>query len=122
MKLLFCEMCGDIVAPHRLANKPRDCACGRHAVWWVDPSSGVLRAHDRQGRSSGDLAGWPHVAKAWIIGLHNSFLAYPGNHSAGTIGAILEGTPDTYIFKKWGSCVIRIRPGESGDTRWAALP
>lgn len=122
MKLLLCEVCGDIIAPCREPLKPRWCACERHAVWWVDPSAGILRVCDSQGRQHGSLKGWPGLAKAWVIGLHNSFLAFPFKHDAESIAQIIDGTPDSYIFAKWRSVVIRIRPGESGDTRWAALP
>lgn len=122
MKLLFCEACGDIVAPHRQALKPRFCTCQRHAVWWVDPQRGILRICDTQGRRSGSLKGWPGKAMAWVIGLHNAFLSWPEGHGAQSVATILGDTPDSYIFKTWGSLVIRIRPGESGDTRWAALP
>lgn len=122
MKLLFCEVCGDIVAPHRQALETRSCNCQRHTVWWVDPSAGVLRVNDRYGHDSGTFKGWPFEAKAWVLGLHNAFLGWPYNHDADSIKAILDATPDSYIFKTWGSVIIRIRPGESGDTRWAALP
>lgn len=122
MKLLFCQDCGDIIAPRPTANVPRDCACGRHAVWWVDPSAGILRVCDRHGFKSGDHEGWPRIARAFVLGMHNAFLTWPEDVDAKVVSLILDSTPDSYLFKRQNSVVIRIRPGESGDTRWAALP
>jgi hypothetical protein len=129
MKLLYCEACGDIVAPHRTAGTPRFCAGGCHAVWWVDPRRGILRLHERGGvweaprdGQDPDYHAWtrkrsPH--RAWVLGLHNGLLHHPAPHDAASIRGILEETPPTYLFKALGSLVIRIRPGESGDTDWA---
>lgn len=114
MKLLFCQDCGDIVAPHRQDMKVRWCNCRTHAIWWVDGTRGILRVHDTRG----------YNRYAFVIGLHNRFLGFPGNHiGAEDVKAILDDTPDTYIFKRINSPVIRIRPGYSNDTAWeATLP
>lgn len=118
MKLLFCEDCGDIIAPWREANRPRDCRCGRHAVWWVNPSTGVLRVCDRQGRPNG----WPNRARAYVLGITNALLYMHGNMTAEKVGQAIDAHEDFYLFKQWRSLIIRIRPGESGDTRWAQIP
>lgn len=125
MKLLYCEDCGDIIAPYRQADRPRWCLCGRHAVWWVDPARGVLRLFDSEPDNlieRGDRLYPKRRPHAWVIGLHNEFLQMPFGHDAESIKTIIDGTPDSYIFKRWGSLVIRIRPGESGDTGWARPP
>ena len=118
MKLLYCEECGDIVAPWPTANKPRDCRCGRHAVWWVNPFTGVLRVCDRLGRPNG----WPSRARAYVLGITNLLLHMDGNMTADKVEAAIDEHEDTYLFKRYRSLIIRIRPGESGDTCWAALP
>lgn len=132
MKLLYCERCGDIVAPFRLPGKPRFCAGECHAVWWLDPGRGVLRLYENSSTAAWspkapgrdfDAIGkaWlrkrsPHAA--WVIGLHNGFLKTDPLGKA-TIRALIEATPDTYIFRSWESLLIKVRPGESNDTDWA---
>lgn len=118
MKLLYCQDCGDIVAPWPKANEPRDCRCGRHAVWWLNPFTGVLRVCDRQGLDNG----WPKRASAYVLGITNLLLGMDGNMTAEKVQAAIDEHEETYLFKQWRSLIIRIRPGESGDTRWAALP
>lgn len=121
MKLLYCQDCGDIIAPWPTNREVRWCRCKRHAVWWENSVTGVLRCHDARGLT-GEHAGWPREARAYVIGLTNPFLAYPWNHDAASIETIIDGHEDYYLFKKQHSVAIRIRPGASGDTRWAALP
>lgn len=58
----------------------------------------------------------PH--RAWVLGLHNKFLTADRLGKAG-VKAIIDNTPDTYIFKHWESVIIRIRPGASNDTDWS---
>ncbi len=118
MKLLYCQDCGDIVAPFREARKIRNCVCGRHAVWWEDPLGGVLRAHDRQGRE-----GWPgKEARAWVLGVTNTFLEFPWTMKAEDVDQVIDAHGPTYLFRQRRNCIIRIRPGETGDTRWDSLP
>lgn len=117
MKLLFCEDCGDIVAPDRQKDVSRACSCGRHYVWWDDPARGQLRLHDARGAKSGD--GTPYRPAAFVIGLHNGILADPAPLTTKElIDRELAETPDSYLFKTAGSLVIKLRPGMSGDTRW----
>lgn len=125
MKLLFCQDCGDIIAPHPHANEPRWCACQRHAVWWVNPSTGVLRLWDsREGpRMLEQGRPYPSRPRAYVIGLTNALLQYEGQSlNAEVVGQLIDSHDDYYLFKRWRSLVIRIRPGESSDTGWAALP
>jgi hypothetical protein len=130
--MLFCLDCGDIVAPLSTARKPRFCACQRHAVWWENPATGVLRIHDTQGvfdPPNPNYVGGPDAQPQWqrkhpphmayIIGLHNRFLTWEKGHSKESVAMLLDSTPDSYIFRRINSLVIRIRPGESNDTDWA---
>ncbi len=132
MKLLFCQDCGDIIAPHPIDGQPRWCRCKRHAVWWKDGRAGVLRLWDaREGPvcSIGDDHGneaplwYPHRPRGYVIGLTNMLLNY-GSESinADVVKEMIDAHGDYYIFKRWRSLVIRIRPGESGDTAWSRLP
>lgn len=117
MKLLYCQECDDIIAPWPKANEPRDCRCGRHAVWWIDPAKGILRVCDRHGRE-----GWPRAARAYVLGITNLLLQMDGGMTAEKVEQAIDLHDEYYLFKRWRSLIIRIRPGESGDTRWAPLP
>jgi hypothetical protein len=133
VKLLFCQVCGDIVAANPEPRSVRWCRCGTHAVWWIDPTRGTLRLFERdavwvpaaEGQDPSHHA-WsrkrsPH--RAYVIGLHNGFLMFDGQHSAQSIQAILSLTPDSYLFARQRSLIIRFRPGETTDTDWAdSLP
>lgn len=120
MKALFCQDCGDIVAPLPTARKPRHCRCTRHAVWWEDPQAGILRVCDL---ASPDCDGQPgKEARAYVLGFTNMWLRAPDSLKADDYQAIIDSHDDYYLFKRLRSVAIRIRPGESGDTRWAALP
>jgi hypothetical protein len=127
MKLLYCEECGDIVAPSRKAYEPRWCSCGRHAVWWINPLTGVLRLHDRLGRyhEYGEGLAQVDYPRAFVIGLHNGLFRdddAPVTTKAHVTQEI-ENTPENYIFKRAGSLVIKLRPNMSNDTSWAkSLP
>lgn len=136
MKLLFCELCSDIIAPEPVARIPRWCRCGKHAVWWEDPARGILRLHEKGGQwkpKNPEYAGGPDaqpgwqrkisVHRAWVLGLHNQFLGWPDHHNRESIREIIARTPESYIFKTQETVIIRIRPGQSNDTDWAeALP
>lgn len=122
MKLIFCEDCGDIVAPSKIDLKVRWCDCGRHAVWWENGRQGKLVLHDKiagvKDRTDSIYDGFPNPKpKAWVIGLHNAVLTeeLSANDTAARI-AEAEG----YLFKSRGSLVIKFRPLESNDTRWSS--
>jgi hypothetical protein len=132
MKLLYCQECGDIIAPFPMPRHPRFCRCALHAVWWEDPKRGILRLHEVGARwrpKNPDYHGGPDAQPGWqrkqtehrayVLGLHNQFLGYPSGHSKESIRGIIEATPSSYIFRTQESVIIRIRPGESNDTDWA---
>lgn len=127
MKLMFCQDCGDIVVPAPAAGEVRRCRCMRHACWWQNPVSGEFRVHDASFRPIEPRKGSryefnPPVPRAYVIGLTNSIFRFDGQMTAEKVQEIIDDHDDYYLFKKWRSLVIRIRPGESGDTAWAALP
>jgi hypothetical protein len=119
VKALYCQVCGDIIAPFREANRPRPCRCGRHHVWWVDPFTGILRIHDAERANAERWA--PH---AFVIGMTNAWLGHENEWlTREDYRAIIAQHRDTYLFKTLESVAIRIRPGTSNDTAWAdALP
>lgn len=118
MKLLYCELCGDIIAPWREPRNIRYCRCETHAVWWENPAKGILRICDTRVHS-----GCPSKPQAWVLGITNLFIQYPDSPmSASVTEAIIDAHEDYYLFKQRRSPIIRIRPGESGDTRWEKLP
>lgn len=45
-----------------------------------------------------------------------------GSSSKEKIENILTLTPPNYLFKTQNTLIIKIRPGESGDTMYAPLP
>jgi hypothetical protein len=120
MKLLYCEKCGDIIAPLRANNRARWCICGKHAVWWLDGSRGILRVHDTEDPEAIQYEGWEPAA--YVLGINNQFLCYPGEINAFVVRKIDQDCHDDYIFKRIHSPLIRIRPGQSRDTAWARLP
>jgi hypothetical protein len=123
VKLLFCQECGDIIAPHHEELTPRWCTCGRHAVWWLNLGTGTLRLHDRLSARDIEERHYPARPRAYVIGLTNALLMYSGEAlNADVVTALIDAHDDSYLFKRWRSLVIRIRPGESGDTAWASLP
>lgn len=124
MKLLYCEPCGDIIAPFAEALRVRWCRCGRHAVWWENPYSGVLRLWDKVHGPAmlRDKRPYPREPRAYVIGLTNLLLHRVGPINAEVVQQMIDRHEDYYLFKQWRSLVIRIRPGESDDTGWAALP
>jgi hypothetical protein len=127
VKLIFCEVCGDIVAPDPVARRVRECACGTHAVWWEDPQAGQLRVCYKSGHkhlvaaNNGAPRGRPEV---FVVGISNAILQFKGDAmlSADAVQAVIDQHPESYIFRKARSLVIRIRPGDSNDTAWSALP
>lgn len=130
MKLLYCQECGDIIAPWSAANVVRYCNCRAHAVWWVNPDSGVLRVcrvyppavmTNMPEAERGMPCGNP---RAWVLGITNLLLHFDRERTpdAQEVQDLIGQHPDSYIFKQTRSLIIRIRPGQSGDTGWAPLP
>jgi hypothetical protein len=121
MKAMYCQECGDIVAPSRKNMKPRFCECGRFAVWWRDGSRGLISVHDtlHVPPANTDQYAPPLRERAFLLGLTNSFLLFPGDHiSADDIQAIIDSHDESYMFKAKRTCVVRFRPGHSSDSRW----
>lgn len=122
MKAIYCQICGSITSPGSSDMVPKNCHCGTHRCWWVDGRTGQFRVEYLVGhpltRPNGAPADTPQV---WILGVHNEFLHHRSNGSPNVdeVKLMLEQTPSSYIFKTTGSLIIRIRPGQSGDTAWA---
>jgi hypothetical protein len=126
MKMLFCENCGDLVVPSHEAYKPQWCRCNASCCWWINPSSGEFACWSQLGRQ-----------KVSVIGINNSLLTVPFSESLNendkkvefgciqkdAIEAIIDNTPDSYLFKQLRSLIVRFRPGYSTDTFFAqSLP
>jgi hypothetical protein len=123
MKLMFCEDCGDIVAPSRTDFKVRWCDCGRHAVWWEDGVAGMLVLHDKvdgcTDRPDSDYDGFPKGGpRAWVLGIHNAVLI--ADHLSADHVKELIDRAEGYLFKTRESLIIKIRPLDSNDTRWSS--
>lgn len=110
MKLMSCAHCGDFISPYREPRRPRFCHCNAFAVWWEDPRAGVLRVWARLG---------PCDRNVWVLGINNAFLTLPEPITAHDVRRVHDDTPDSYLFKRLGSPLIRIRPGETSDTAMA---
>lgn len=121
MKLLFCQDCGDIVAPGTVKD-PLFCKCRRHAAFWVDPRAGILKLFDAATPASViEQRRYPETPRAYVLGITNAFLMAPEQSmTPEVINAIIDSHDDYYLFKRQRSCIIRLRPGESSDTSWAA--
>lgn len=110
MKALFCANCGDIRSPEPRALLSTHCRCRTCAIWWVDPARGIIKV----------WCATPARKYAWIIGVHNWFLADPDYLTEKkTVEFILANTPDTYVFSRVGSPVVKFRPGYTSDSSWA---
>lgn len=112
MKLLHCAYCGDFISPYKTPKEPRWCQCKAYAVWWENPLTGVLRIHAKLG----------NYENAYVIGINNAFLYLPEPISAEDVKRIDDECPDSYLFKRIHSPIIRVRPGQTNDTAWADLP
>lgn len=110
MKLMICHDCSDFVVPASLPNV-KFCRCARHAVWWEDAQAGTIRVYDK-------LSG----AACWLLGIHNGLITYPQKSSADLIRQIIDATPDSYLFKRQQSLIVKFRPGETSDSAYAPLP
>jgi hypothetical protein len=110
-KLLYCQECGDIIAPYRKERKVRWCVCGRHAVWWENSWAGILRVHDSWGKD-----GQPSAAMAYVLGLTNVWLGMPeGTNWAGDTSMNIadEHQSMSQRMTKNLSCSIKITEGSA---------
>jgi hypothetical protein len=114
MKLLFCEVCEDVVCP-RPGGLVRYCSCRRHAFW---REGSVAKVFDT--RSDGI----PTEPMAFIIGLSWTLLK---DRSEVTTKEMVDafrsraGKPanDTALTWKIGSLVVKYRPGITPFAVWA---
>lgn len=122
MKLLFCQDCSDIVSPLPVADEYRRCRCGRHALWWSDPAAGTLRLFDAYCPPKWiEEHKYPTRPRAYVLGITNALLAYPGEGmSKEIVQQLVDEHPETYLFRQQRSLIVRFRPGATGDTAWAA--
>ncbi|SRR6266566_382643 len=112
MKLMWSLCCATLVVPDARNRKIRWCECKKSACWWNDADAGLFVVHAEEGAPIPD-----------VLGLHNGLLTIPYLPSfqmvqRGQIEKLLEDTPDTYLFKRANSVLIRFKPGISGDTRF----
>lgn len=115
LKLLFCEVCRDLVKPIGTF-QPRLCICRRHAIWALDERAWEVRVADAQGR-----AGIPDTPAAYLLFISNRLLDLEGPMDGETAGALLALQGDNW-FRKLNSLAVRTRPGEHPKTAWAPLP
>ena len=112
MKLLFCTLCGDIVAPDRRPRQPRHCACKTFAVWWENPQTGQLKVWAKNGARQ-------VIPSARIVGLHNALLQDEAwKTERAYVEAALALTPDSYLFKQANSLAIKFGVGATGDVTY----
>lgn len=112
MKLLFCISCGDIISPGRGNDMVRWCFCGEHAVWWHDTDRGILHVHDA----------YASRKRCFVLGINNDFLMHAEPITAHDVKRMDDECPDSYLFKRLHSPLVRFRPGETADTAYAELP
>lgn len=132
MKALYCQACGDIIAPYPAHQRtatgkmppPRTCLCGRHAVWWTYEGPGYLRVWDRERLvRDGDKWVCPDDWKpaAFIIGMTNMVLLDKRDMlERSDYETICDAHDDYYLFKRKRQWAIRIRPGHTSDTSYAS--
>jgi hypothetical protein len=111
MKLMIAKCCGEIVVPSPQAFHPTFCLCGNSAVWWRNPQRGII-----------SFANVPLFPGPEGLGLHNEFLTIPlvrpqGYIHRDQIEGILLRTPESYIFKRANSVVVRFLPGATSDSK-----
>lgn len=118
MKLLFCQVCEDVVCPRR-DGQPRYCICRRHAFWREGSVVKVFDTHSH---------GIPTEPTAFIIGLSWTLLK---DRSAITTKEMVDAfrsgigkhAQDEALTWKAGSLVVKYRPGITPFAVWAtSLP
>jgi hypothetical protein len=116
MKILFAECCGDLVVPES-AGKIRWCRCNKACCWWEDANAGKFACHSFFG-----------IKGCSILGINNALLTEPfvqrdsgyefGAIQKDVIKRLIEETPDSYLFKRVESMIVRFRPEFTNDTRF----
>jgi hypothetical protein len=117
MKVLLCSNCMDIRAMHP-HGKPTSCRCGEVTAWWTD-------SHRRTAKFYA-----PRKEFAWMIGLHNGFLAgalaRQGMRTPEFWRELhdeITSTAHGYVFhdsqrKCWAA---PFKPGWTNDVTWATF-
>lgn len=121
MKLMFCQDCGSLVVPDRDDGVARSCHCGRHSVWWRNGAAGLISFHDLYATELTAARPYPSKPRAWMIGIDNGLLLHHAEQlTAEDYRFLAEACPSSYLFNTMGSAIIRVRPGETNDSRWEA--
>lgn len=120
MKMMYCQDCATLVVPSNRDYDIRWCDCRRHAVWWTDGARGILQLFTTTVSSKIiKERKYPPTPRAYVIGLANDIFRLEQTN-AESIQASIDSMGDHYLFKRHRSLVIRVRPGETSDTSWAA--
>jgi len=116
--MLWARCCATLIVPHPQDLVVRWCKCQKSACWWENGASGRFAAYSTLGPS--DIEG---------LGLHNDILRHALYDRSGNLkGAsclteaeikeFLANTPDSYLFKRINSLIIKFRLGYTSDTRF----
>lgn len=123
MKALFCELCSTIISPPPEDKKVNWCSCKRHAVWWLDGFQGIIRVHDIEGPTSSGPA--TYNRHAWLLGISNALLTAKDEWTKdpGFWEVMNKQEPTaSSLFRRYGTQIVRFRPGETGDSAYSELP
>ena len=120
MKMLLCENCGDLVVPSVTAHEAKWCRCNASCCWWINPKNGEFGCWSQLGKRA-----------VSIVGINNMLFTEPfskaGSDELGciqqeSIDRMINETPDSFLFKRLKSMIIRFRPGFTSDTIFATVP
>jgi hypothetical protein len=114
MKLLWCEDCGDIVAPYRIRYDQRFCVCGRHAIWLE--SDAIVRVCDTYWNRSVPVGG---EQRAWVLHIVPDPAPRPDASAEGGPAQLVTARGEDAPFGRLRAFAIRLRPGEAADSGWA---
>lgn len=125
MKAIYCGACGDFVA---LQDEVRSCKCRTVHGRWYDGAKGQAlvaeteRYFDQVKRDLAKEGAEPECA--WILGIDNALLH--GAHSDPPRGPNYLEYRDWQnahgtLFKTYETLILRVRPGESSDTRFVSV-
>ena len=103
MKLLFCATCGDIQALHYY--KAATCNCGKCMGRYTEPFKGQAVFTE---------VGESRPKNIWVLGIPNPFL----NNLPPDYRIYKEFLNIGMEFKTNETLLLRIRPGDTGDTKF----
>jgi hypothetical protein len=110
MKLLFCMICNDFVAPRRRPFAPASCMCGRHTIWFTDPDN------DNAGRRMVVLDAKGQNSRASILRLQIRFTDPLGDSTAEEIAELIAASDQR--FRDQNSLIIRSSIDNAPDVFW----